>query len=221
VGGNCGDLIKVDFDEIRRYVSGTSTSSVRSLITRVKTSGSIPPPRWCHASCLFHGHKMLIFGGWDRNDVKFFNDAYVLDFLTMEWQIVQPRGVLPSPRCQMASFIMNDHLFYVLGGAFKSAPPNAEIIDCNDVYVLDLDVMIWNKAILEIPKRGVFTATLINENNTQDKEILEEEEEKINTDNNGIILRKSLLLLGGIYVKEEKPIFSNKIYQIEIDTVRY
>jgi len=134
----------------------------------------------------------------------------------MEWQLVQPRGVLPSPRCQMASFIMNDHLFYVLGGSFKSAP-NAEIIDLNDVYVLDLDVMIWNKAVLEIPNRGVFTATLINDK-TQDLIYMEEEEDKVK--DNGI-LRKSLLLLGGIYGPEAEPIFSDEIYQIEIDTVRY
>lgn len=70
----------------------------------LSTSGSPPPPRWCHSSCLVGGH-MLVFGGW-RYAVgvgarhEFTNDLYMLHLASLTWIQIETLGAVPRPRCQ-------------------------------------------------------------------------------------------------------------------------
>jgi hypothetical protein len=45
--------------------------------------GTIPKPRYCQSSVLFHKRYVIIYGGMNENEI--FNDWFMLDLETYEW----------------------------------------------------------------------------------------------------------------------------------------
>jgi Kelch motif len=94
--------------------SGNGTGSAGSLVAvwkKLRCSGSLPSPRWCHSGVL-QGDDMFVFGGWSYERTegagsgsKFFNDVHILNITTLVWTQVDTSGSAPRPRCQCACFL--------------------------------------------------------------------------------------------------------------------
>lgn len=50
--------------------------------------GSIPVPRDGHSACVIN-NQMYIFGGFQENPTQFSQDLYMLDLITMTWNVVR------------------------------------------------------------------------------------------------------------------------------------
>ena len=93
---------------------GDGTGSQGSLVAvwkKLRCSGSLPSPRWCHSGVL-QGDDMFVFGGWSYERTegagsgsKFFNDVHILNITTLVWTQVDTSGSAPRPRCQCACFL--------------------------------------------------------------------------------------------------------------------
>ena len=88
-----------------------SDSGPMAVWKKLKCTGAVPTPRWCHGSELL-GDKMYVFGGWSYarsmgvgTGSDFLNDLYVLDVSTLVWTQIITTGSGPKPRCQCACFI--------------------------------------------------------------------------------------------------------------------
>jgi Kelch motif len=94
--------------------SGNGTGSAGSLVAvwkKLRCSGCLPSPRWCHSGVL-QGDDMFVFGGWSYERTegagsgsKFFNDVHILNTTTLVWTQVGTSGSTPRPRCQCACFL--------------------------------------------------------------------------------------------------------------------
>lgn len=94
--------------------SGNGSGSAGSLVAvwkKLRCSGSLPSPRWCHSGVL-QGDDMFVFGGWSYERTegagsgsKFFNDVHILNITTLVWTQVDTSGSAPRPRCQCACFL--------------------------------------------------------------------------------------------------------------------
>lgn len=88
-----------------------NSGSLVAVWKKLRCSGSLPSPRWCHSGVL-QGDDMFVFGGWSYERTegagsgsKFFNDVHILNITTLVWTQVDTSGSAPRPRCQCACFL--------------------------------------------------------------------------------------------------------------------
>lgn len=80
-----------------------------------------PSGRRSHSSIAYK-NKIVIFGGFQENLHKHFNDLHQFDTDKMEWSLIKPSGIEPSPRRRHSCCVINDLMFIFGGtGPFKSA----------------------------------------------------------------------------------------------------
>jgi len=58
---------------------------------------------------------LLTFGGWNGFTRTWYNDVHSLDFNTMTWRAIQPKGTPPKERTSHSAVMWNDCM-YVFGG---------------------------------------------------------------------------------------------------------
>ncbi|KAK8778483.1 hypothetical protein V5799_020177 [Amblyomma americanum] len=104
--------------------------------SRPQERGDVPRSQISHSACVL-GHRMYIFGGFDRNSL---NIVRFLDLETLEWHRVPTSGEAPARRyCHTASAIGTR--MYVWGGNLGSSQPN-ERYD-NSLYYLETTTATW------------------------------------------------------------------------------
>ena len=116
-GLTSGDDIEVCVnDTYQLTIQNTSSCSSRSsslvaVWKKLRCSGTLPSPRWCHSGVL-QGDDMFVFGGWSYERTvgagsgsKFFNDVHILNINTLVWTQIDTTGSAPRPRCQCACFL--------------------------------------------------------------------------------------------------------------------
>ena len=107
-----------------------------NLMTKTWTKDKIPmEPRYGHSSVVY-GDSMYVFGG--RRKKICFNDLWRYSFLTGMWESITIRGA-PSPRYRHSACVRGCQM-YVYGGEYTDT--------YNDVYVLDLTMLRWQKLML-------------------------------------------------------------------------
>ena len=137
-----------------RFKGGTSPSSssisVFKMILRdgldevewirVETRGEQKPVARRGASVTATGgNRLVVFGGEDE-DGRFFNDAWILDMTSLEWEHVHaPGGHPPEPRADHAAAMWGPDALLVFGGTGRSTK-------CFDtLHVLDLAYHKWTQ----------------------------------------------------------------------------
>lgn len=97
-----------------------------------------PSPRGGHSACLYQENMLLVFGGYggtgySRRD---FDDFYILDLKSYSWKKPMVKGVPPGKRSGHQAAVAKKEMF-IFGGWNSTT-------QFGDVYVLDLDKMIWS-----------------------------------------------------------------------------
>lgn len=87
----------------------------------------VPCGRRSHSAVVYK-RKMIIFGGFDENSNKHFNELYEFNIDTSEWAICSGvRGVAPSPRRRHSCCIVDDRMF-IFGGTGPSRQFNLRFL---------------------------------------------------------------------------------------------
>ena len=81
---------------------------IRNDFEDIQMKGSLPSPRYCHASCLVANRYLLVMGGC--NDKKFMRDWHLLDCSTWTW--TQPKINHKVP------YSLNPHIVWNGGRGF-------------------------------------------------------------------------------------------------------
>lgn len=110
--------------------------------TRINPTGHVPPPRSGH-SCILHGDRMIIFGGWGGEAKsqmfleQYWDDCYQLDLLTMHWSEVEASGDFPEERSGHSATVYNNAM-YIYGGFAGGTY-------FKDIIALDLETNVWTR----------------------------------------------------------------------------
>ncbi|XP_057957930.1 acyl-CoA-binding domain-containing protein 6 isoform X2 [Malania oleifera] len=129
-------------DSKRRKLNDLHMFDLKSLTwLPLHCTGPGPSPRSNHVAALYDDRILLIFGGTSKS--KTLNDLYSLDFETMVWSRLKPRGFHPSPRAGCCGVLCGTKWYIVGGGSRKKRHAETLIFD-----VLKVD---WTVAIASSP----------------------------------------------------------------------
>ena len=102
----------------------------------------LPPPRVDHGMIYDqHKNRLLIYGGWDRNEDRYTTDTWEFLFDSMKWHRIKMkpklRDFFPSSRRHAGSALdEKNHLWIIFGGAGDGGP-------LNDTWVFNLLDDTW------------------------------------------------------------------------------
>jgi hypothetical protein len=136
-----------------------------------RQKGSIPKPRSNH-SCVLIDHNMVVFGGLGEEATEDMNDLHILDLRTLVWRQVdlldssntngttdgdnmvtdttqtasttEDNPTHPPPSRSHAACVHRKRMVIFGGGTEKQC--------YNDLWVFDLEVLRWQKVIINEPK---------------------------------------------------------------------
>ncbi|XXG46576.1 hypothetical protein AAC387_Pa02g1386 [Persea americana] len=110
--------------------------------SKIMVKGNPPSPRDSH-SCTTVGNNLYVFGGTDgKSPLK---DLHILDTSSNTWIVPSISGEGPEAR-EGHSAILVDKRLFIFGGCGKSYDEPEEVY-FNDLYILDTERFIWNRAI--------------------------------------------------------------------------
>jgi hypothetical protein len=75
-------------------------------------------------SAVAHNNKLLVFGGYQENIEKHFNDMYEYDTQRNEWRIVEQQGVVPSARRRHSCNVVGSRMLIFGGTGPREVPIN-------------------------------------------------------------------------------------------------
>jgi hypothetical protein len=99
----------------------------------MNSTGELPTPRGGHSATVI-GTKMIIFGG--ASNSVFYNTIFEYDALEDHWDLIEPSGKLPNPRCNHAASTDSAGNLLVVGGYSDSGY-------LNDVWIFSLSEKRW------------------------------------------------------------------------------
>lgn len=115
------DINKNLWTEVRADTSRSLESSASdSNIPKEKAFS--PCGRRSHSAAVYK-QKIIVFGGFQENIHKHFNDIYEYDVDKAEWRTLTPAGKSPSPRRRHSCCVIKDKMF-LFGGTGPSADGN-------------------------------------------------------------------------------------------------
>lgn len=101
--------------------------------------GTIPPGRVDHVAVYDPvQHRMIIFGGWDKENDWFMQDTWAFDFASMKWRIHARKAKHPKPPARRHATAVYDnvnHWMIVFGGTGGGL--------LNDIWAFDLHADVW------------------------------------------------------------------------------
>eukprot|EP00698_Gefionella_okellyi_P011549 TRINITY_DN304_c0_g1_i1.p1 TRINITY_DN304_c0_g1~~TRINITY_DN304_c0_g1_i1.p1 ORF type:complete len:493 (+),score=148.34 TRINITY_DN304_c0_g1_i1:636-2114(+) len=127
-GGNAGDAV---FNDL--YV--LDTESMRWSQVTFAADAVLPPARAGHSATMIGG-KMYIFGGGLGQSV--FNDLWIYDPDTQQWQCPTVSGTAPTPRAGHSAVCVGETNLLVFGGGDISH------VD-NQLFVFDTEMLEWRQ----------------------------------------------------------------------------
>lgn len=115
--------------------------------SRPNVEGMIPIARDGHSACVINS-KMFIFGGYEEEVDRFSNEIHALDFPSMTWSAIHPKGTPAIWRdFHTATGIGNN--MYIFGGRSDEGGnifTNREIY-CNKIQVFDTLTNTWHEPV--------------------------------------------------------------------------
>lgn len=133
---------------------------------RPEVKGYRPLGRRSHSAYCYKG-QLFIFGGYNGIHQKHYNDLVRYDPESSRWSIVKPRGNGPCPRRRQSCCVIGDRVF-LFGGTsphpdsiaepaelyqrldFGMDPPEARLMDHNDLHVLDYAPSLKTLTIMKV-----------------------------------------------------------------------
>jgi len=120
---------------------------------KIQTHGTAPPPA-AGSLLLYKGSNLVLFGGgyWEqefpKENIKYYNDTYMLNIETRVWTKLDVAGMPPDPRGGHGAIIIGKNML-ITGGYFTdgSAWPTF-----GDAFVFDLETKVW-KQLLHLPHK--------------------------------------------------------------------
>jgi len=101
---------------------------------------NVPTPRrWHTITPIADTHKFLLFGGYDGDYKKLFNETHILDMNKMAWVLPKTKGDIPAPRRNHTITQISEKTLFLLGGQSENQR------HCCDGYLLHLDDMSWQQ----------------------------------------------------------------------------
>ncbi|CAF1059137.1 unnamed protein product [Brachionus calyciflorus] len=95
-----------------------------------------PDGRRSHSAVVYN-NKIIIFGGYQENIHRHFNDLYEYDPKVNKWNLIKPKGIPPSLRRRHGCNIVNSQMI-IFGG---TGPRRSEVLDLrNAIQAVDLIV---------------------------------------------------------------------------------
>ncbi|XP_063068614.1 rab9 effector protein with kelch motifs [Engraulis encrasicolus] len=114
-------------------------NTVSMLWTPLRTTGSIPSPRYNHSSAAV-GEQMFLFGGRGEDEC-YYKDIYVLHTGTLEWQQWEVKGESPLSSAGQTLTSHRDKDIYLFGG--KIINSEGAVTSSNEIYKLSIAKMKW------------------------------------------------------------------------------
>lgn len=100
-------------------------------------------------SAVVYNNKMIIFGGFQENIHKHFNDMYIFDPDRNEWKVLHTKGTVPSQRRRHCCVIVNDQMFIFGGtGPTPNESPNSQSPTVRDAMTEDAAATAQNNVDL-------------------------------------------------------------------------
>ncbi|KAF8387894.1 hypothetical protein HHK36_026556 [Tetracentron sinense] len=90
-------------------------------------TGNGPSPRSNHVAALYDDNILFVFGGASKS--RTLNDLYSLDFETMVWSRIKPRGFHPSPRAGSCGVLCGSKWYIAGGGSRKKGRAETLVFD--------------------------------------------------------------------------------------------
>ena len=119
---------------------------------RPKVSGITPDARARHSTAVCK-RKMYIFGGYEADSERYFQDVHSLDLDTFTWNYIVTDGIPPAG-VMSPSLSCIDETLYVFGGrSGKEGPPYEEVSE-NSIVCLDLRSLTWSRPVTENAPSG-------------------------------------------------------------------
>lgn len=90
---------------------------------KLKKSNPVYPSGRRSHSMLAYKNRLIMFGGFQENLKKHFNDLFEFDCDKLEWKQLNPFGLVPCPRRRHACSIIDDRMFIFGGTGPKHTSP--------------------------------------------------------------------------------------------------
>jgi len=121
----------------QRYYNDLIILNCATLVwSKPRVNGAGPSPRSSHSAVTDGKDKIYVFGGSYLKSAS--NDLHIFDVASLTWIVGNPTGEIPTPRHSHAAALIDKEMF-VIGGS------DGKGILLNDVYVLNVDTMVWSK----------------------------------------------------------------------------
>ncbi|KAK3863462.1 hypothetical protein Pcinc_030769 [Petrolisthes cinctipes] len=143
----------------------------------VPCSGHIPIGRRSHSAFVFRDH-IYVFGGFNSQAERHFNDLHRYDPSTNHWERVKPLGKGPCPRRRQSCCLVGSKMF-LFGGTspkdnyedeiyseeeiFGEESTDRRLKDHNDLHVLDFEPSLKTLCLLKVQSLKVDTSWLPRE----------------------------------------------------------
>jgi len=122
-----------------------------SLWKPIEGKGDVPTPREGHSACIFNEKYMVVYGGWDGNQI--FNDCYLFDIPQKVWIKVQNKLEAQPITREGHSYAMIKNSIYFFGGQGMNTLSDNKTFDnfFNELYRLTISleestpVFVWEK----------------------------------------------------------------------------
>eukprot|EP01120_Amphizonella_sp_Union-15-10_P011272 TRINITY_DN4734_c0_g1_i5.p1 TRINITY_DN4734_c0_g1~~TRINITY_DN4734_c0_g1_i5.p1 ORF type:complete len:429 (+),score=68.68 TRINITY_DN4734_c0_g1_i5:53-1339(+) len=120
---------------------------------QINFTGAAPSPRAGHRSCYIEPNKMLVYGGWDENQI--FGDLWILDLDNWTWKGIRyDTNPYPVPRSfhSLTLISREQNLFLLFGGRNDQHKRYF-----NDLWLLGFeserscDIAVWKEIKLDNP----------------------------------------------------------------------
>ncbi|KAI9699931.1 MAG: hypothetical protein M1820_006993 [Bogoriella megaspora] len=111
----------------------------------VDNYGDIPGVRMGHTANLWHGDKLLVYGG-ENEHRSYLSDVIIFDLKTANWTQPELSGPPPRGRARHSAVIHDDKLF-ILGGLTGN-----ENVVLDDLCYLDLKTWTWSRSWRFVPR---------------------------------------------------------------------
>ncbi|XP_055371526.1 kelch domain-containing protein 3 [Condylostylus longicornis] len=115
---------------------------------RPSTTGKVPVGRRSH-SMFTYNNLIYVFGGYNGILDQHFNDLYSFDPKTNRWNLLKPKGKVPSARRRQVCLV-KDKRMYLFGGTSPMCFSSNSLVDNNDTHVLDFEPTLKTLAILAV-----------------------------------------------------------------------
>ncbi len=124
----------------------------------------VTPRMWSSTALLSKGYQLLVWGGYDCNQERALNDAWVINLENGTVSPLEQKNTGPSPRSGHQIFVKEDYLI-VFGGE------NEKGDGTSDIYVYQFSTKLWTQVSDSKPIKGRLGAVCFLHEATSSKQL--------------------------------------------------